>query len=209
MTSQNIQFLTVSEAQEITNKSQSTINRIVNKYKGSKHIKSDGNKHLISKNLLEKLFHDYPKTSNDYTGQNNNITNALLEAKNELIEILKTELGKKDQVITSQSNQISALTETSKELIETMKESIERIRESNIIIKSFQEQNKLSERAQTITTEEVKSTKHTNTPLIMDLHSQGMSYSKIAEQLNKQGLKNQYGNEYTRDAIKTTVNRNK
>jgi transposase len=187
MTSQNIQFLTVLEAQEMTGKSQSTINRIINKYKGSKHIKSDGNKHLISKKLLEELFTDYSKTSH-YTNQNDNITSLILEAKNETIEILK-------QTVNNQANQINEL--------------IQRNRESNIIIKSLQEQIKLPEKAQTITTVDIKSARHTNTPLIMNLYSQGMTYSKIAEQLNNQGLKNQYGKEYTRDAIKTTVNRNK
>jgi hypothetical protein len=186
MTSQNIQFLTVSEAQEMTGKSQSTINRIINKYKGSKHIKSDGNKHLVSSKLLSELVKNYSMTSH-LTSQSDSMT-SLLEAKNETIEILK-------QTVNNQANQINEL--------------IQRNRESNIIIKSLQEQIKLPEKAQTITTVDIKSARHTNTPLIMNLYSQGMTYSKIAEQLNNQGLKNQYGKEYTRDAIKTTVNRNK
>jgi transposase len=201
MNSSNIQFLTVSEVQEKTGKSQSTINRIISKYKGSKHVKSDGKKHLISSKLLSELFTNYSfashltsKTSK-MTSQMNSKIDGLLEAKNETIEILKNELGKKDQVINNQSGQINEL--------------IQRNRESNIIIKSLQEQLKLPEMAQTITSVNTKTERHTNTPLIMDLYAQGVKYSEIAERLNARGLKNQYGKQYTREAIKTTVNRNK
>jgi hypothetical protein len=220
MISSNIQFLTVPEAQEQTGKSQSTIIRIINEYKGSKHVKKEGKKYLVSSQILSELFTNYSPTIHMNSNSNNDDTkhtesklftnysptihlNSLIESKNEtIIEILRNELEQKNQIINNQANQISALTES-------VRESFERIRESNIIIKSFQEQIKLPQQAQTITTIDIKSAKHTNTPLIMDLHSQGMPYSKIAEQLNKRGLKNQYGKEYTRDAIKTTVNRNK
>jgi hypothetical protein len=194
MNIQNIKFLTVEEAQKKTGKSQSTLTRIVNKYKGSNHIIKEGKKYLISSQILSELF----TTIHSKTIQNSNLNsnlNSSLEAKNETIEIMK-------QVINNQANQIS-------ELIENSNKLSERIRESHIIIKSLQEQIKLPEKAQTLTVVDIKSTRHTNTPLIMNLYSQGMTYSKIAEQLNNQGLKNQYGKDYTRDAIKTTVNRNK
>lgn len=194
MNNSTIQFLTVSEAQQKTGKSQSTITRTINEYKDSKYVKKDGKRYLISTEILSKLFTEYIQTSQK-TSQNDNITTLILEAKNELIEILKSELGKKDLVISNQSNQISEL--------------IERSRETNILMKSLQEQIKPLEITQKATTVNIKAERHTNTPLIMSLHAQGLKYSEIAEHLNQQGFRNQYGKEYTGDAIKTTVNRNK
>ena len=55
----------------------------------------------------------------------------------------------------------------------------------------------------------MKTERQTNTPLIMKLYADGLKYSEIAERLNSRGLMNQYGKQYTKDAIKTTVNRNK
>jgi hypothetical protein len=205
MNNSNIQFLTVSEVHEKTGKSQSSIMRIINEYKGTVHVKREGKKYLISSHILSQLFTNYSPTihlNSSETTDNTKDTdpqlftnysptiqmNSLIEAKNETIEILKN-------VISSQADQINEL--------------IQRNRESNIIIKSLQEQIKLPEKAQPMTTISVKPEKHTNTPLIMDLHAQGLKYSDIAEQLNARGLKNQYGKKYTREAIKTTVNRNK
>lgn len=190
MNNSTIQFLTVSEAQQKTGKSQSTIIRIINEYKGSKHVKKDGKKYLISTEILSQLFTNYSPTIHLDSQMN-----SLLKAKDETIEILKHELNQKDLVISNQSNQISEL--------------IERSRETNILMKSLQEQIKPLEIAQKATTVNVKTERHTNTPLIMSLHAQGLKYSEIAEQLNQQGLRNQYGKIYTGDAIKTTVNRNK
>jgi beta-phosphoglucomutase-like phosphatase (HAD superfamily) len=190
MNNSTIQFLTVSEAQQKTGKSQSTIIRTINEYKGSKHVKKDGKKYLISTEILSQLFTNYSPTIHLDSQMN-----SLLKAKDETIEILKHELNQKDLVISNQSNQISEL--------------IERSRETNILMKSLQEQIKPLEIAQKVTTVNVKAERHTNTPLIMSLHAQGLKYSEIAEHLNQQGLRNQYGKKYTGDAIKTTVNRNK
>ncbi len=194
MNSSNIQYLTVTEAQEKTGKSQSTIIRIINKYKGSEYVKRDGKRFLISSQIVSELFTNYSPTIQMNSHLNSEM-NSLLIAKNETIEILKNELGKKDQVINNQAGQISEL--------------IQRNRESNIIIKSFQEQIKLPEIAQTITTAHAKIERQTNTPLIMNLYAKGMKYREIAEELNARGLKNQYGEKYKKEAIKTTVNRNK
>lgn len=198
MNSSNIQFLSVSDAQKTTGKSQSTINRIVNKYKGSKYVKKDGKKYLVSSEIITELFTKNSDTIQMNSHLDSNM-NSLLYAKNETIEILRNELGKKDQVINNQAGQISEL--------------IQRNRESNIIIKSLQEQIKLPELAQIIeqpiSTVHVNTERHTNTPLIMELHAKGLKYREIAEQLNRKGLRNQFGKKYNKEAIKTTVNRNK
>ncbi len=189
MTSQMDSYLTILQAAERTGKSQSAITRLVKQYKGSKHVKKDGKKYLISIEVLPQLISNY---SFDYSA--NSQMNSLIEAKNETISLLKNQLEKKDYTI---------------EML------IERNREANIIIKSLQEQTRLPERAESIIhdvkpeQEKVKKSKPTNTPLIMQLYSEGLNYKEIAEELNKRKKTNQFGKKYNDNAIKTTVSRNK
>lgn len=184
-------YLSIQEASERTGKSQSTITRLVKHYKGTKHVKKDGKKYLISVEVLPEIVTNY---SNDYSKTRQ--MNSLIEAKNETISLLKNQLDKKDKVIG---------------------DLIERNREANIIIKSLQEQISIPEQTQTYQYQDQnyepvkqnKASKTSNTPIIMDLRSKGMTYNQIAEQLNKMGKTNQYGKPYNANAIKTTVNRNK
>ncbi len=183
-------YLSIQDAVEKTGKSQSTITRLVKRYTGTKHVKKDGKKYLISVEVLPEITTNY---SNDYSETIQ--MNSLIEAKNETISLLKNQLDKKDKIIG---------------------DLIERNREANIIIKSLQEQISIPEQTETYNqyqgyepAKQNKTSKTSNTPIIMDLRSKGMTYNEIAEQLNKMGKTNQYGQPYNANAIKTTVNRNK
>lgn len=187
-------YISILEAAEKTGRSQSTITRVARQYRGTKHVKKDGKRYLVSEEIITQLFSNY---SNDYS-ETNQMT-SLIKAKNETINLLKNQLEKKDLIIGN---------------------LIERNREANIIIKSLQEQIRLPEKSKSKDgngiiqdikpdMEKKKPKPKSNTPLIMDLYNKGMSYKEIAEQLNKQGKTNQYGKQYNVNAIKTTVNRNK
>jgi len=189
-------FLSIQEAVKLTGKSQSTITRLARKYKGSEHVKMEGKKTLININEIPELVNDYSTTSQK-TSQMTNETNSLIEAKNETIELLKTQLEVKDKTIES---------------------LIERNREANILIRNLQEQISLPEatiinepKENDITVQEVqkKPKKASNTPEIMRLYRQGLSYQEIADIINKKGARNQYGKKYKASAIKTTIHRNK
>jgi hypothetical protein len=84
-------YLTVKEAIDASNKSQTTIHRLCQKYENTKFVKKEGNKYLIDK---EFLMEKYPEGSLDdefdnisELGNNEGLIRSLTE-KNELITSL-------------------------------------------------------------------------------------------------------------------------
>jgi len=92
-------YITVKQAVELTNKSQSTINNYCNKFKNTDKIKIVSNKYLINRiDLLQ--FYSIPEpdilTDNNNTNNVNNTTNN----DTNFIEFLQTELSEKNKQIT-------------------------------------------------------------------------------------------------------------
>lgn len=79
-------YLTVKEAIDASNKSQTTIHRLCQKYENTKYVKKEGNKYLIDKDFL---FEKYPIGSED-----------IMEADTILDENLIVSLTEKNKQIT-------------------------------------------------------------------------------------------------------------
>lgn len=101
-------YLTVKEAIDISNKSQTTIHRLCQKYENTKYIKKEGNKYLIDK---EFLVEKYPNSS-----LNNENYEKIDNFENEE-SIFKT-LTEKNELITSLTIKNQELEKKTKELEE-------------------------------------------------------------------------------------------
>jgi len=106
-------YLTVKEAIEESNKSQTTIHRLCQKYENTKHVKKEGNKYLIDRAFLQEK---YPSELNTSTVAEN-ISNNLSDDG-----LLKT--------LTEKNNQITDLTVKLKKLEEETIENNQELAET-------------------------------------------------------------------------------
>lgn len=181
-------MINLKEAANLTGKGLTTITRLARKYQNTKHVKKEGGQYYISKEWLTKF---YPVVNHDDNVVNQGNESRTLDAKNETISVLKSELEQKNR-------QINELTE--------------RIRESNIIIQnlqsrlqipeSFTESNEIYE-----SHPEPQEPKKDHKTVIIDLHKKSYTHREIMNHLNKNGYRNQYGNLFTISAIKTAISR--
>lgn len=206
MESNDVRFVGVVEAMTVTGKSQSTMQRLIRKYKGSEYIKYKGKKPYVSVVLLSS---EYGVTSvdsvgkvvvdnQDEIGENRDSHDchsysALLDAKDEMISLLKTELEQKNK-------QLSDLTETVKGQMLLNKELQSKIAalpektQFNIQDTQFHQD--------VISDGEIEHKIDQNINFIKDMSLSGASPKEIAWQLNDFKLLNLNGEVYTEFLIK-------
>ncbi|MFO7830168.1 MAG: hypothetical protein R6V23_16215 [Bacteroidales bacterium] len=185
------QFITLPKAAQLTGKSLPTITRLARKYQNTKHVKKEGKKYLVSSQLINQ---NYSVTNqNDYlTNQNNQEKETgTLEAKNETISLLKSELEQKNR-------QINDLTE--------------RIRENNIIIQNLQNRLQIPEsfsETNEVTESHPESSgqKKDYKSVIIELYKQNYTHREIANHLNQNGYLNTLGRPFTVNSIDKIISR--
>jgi predicted RNase H-like nuclease (RuvC/YqgF family) len=173
-------MINLKEAVNLTGKGLTTITRLARKYQNTKHVKKEGGQYYISKEWLTKI---YPPVNHNNNVVNQGNESRTLEAKNETISILKSQLEQKDR-------QINELTE--------------RIRENNIIIQNLQSRLQIPE-SFAESNEVQPDPKENYKTIISDLHNQKYTSRQIAEYLNRQGYLNTLGNPFTKEAVKKII----
>ena len=185
------QMINLKEAASLTGKGLTTITRLARKYSNTKYVKKEGGQYLISKDWLTQFYPVVNQDNQTANQVNQDKETGILEAKNETISFLKSELEQKNR-------QINELTE--------------RIRESNIVIQSLQsrlqlpeshpESNEVTEPEQTY-----QEQKKDHKKAIIDLYRQGYSHKQIADYLNERGYLNTLGKPFTKNSITKIVSR--
>jgi len=168
-------MINLKEAAKLSGKGLTTITRLARKYQDSKHVKKQAGQYLISKELVNQI---YPPVNHVANQNNQENETGLLDAKNETISLLKSELEQKNR-------QINELTE--------------RIRENNIIIQNLQSRLQLPESFTESNEGHEQPQEHK--AIIIDLHRQGYSHRQIANYLNEHGYLNTKGDPFTKNSI--------
>lgn len=160
------EFISISEAVELTGKSQSTITRLLRRHQGSEHVRKEGKAYVVNKDWLltqpdysltnHVTSHDYkqqspriepetakeevkpqPVTSHDYSHKREV---ELLEA---MLEIMEEQVKKKDQEVKAKEEQIKGERERNDRQAQAHERQIlqflERIKEANYTIASMKQ----------------------------------------------------------------------
>ncbi len=185
------QMISLKEAASLTGKGLTTITRLARKYQNTKHVKKEGGQYLISKELVNQFYPMVNQNGEVVNQDNQDKEPGILEAKNETISFLKSELEQKNR-------QINELTE--------------RIRENNIILQNLQNRLQLPEsftESNEITEShpEPQEQKKDHKSIIIDMHRQGKIHREIATYLNEHGYLNTLGKPFTKNAVEKIISR--
>lgn len=172
--------ISIQEAAAKTGKSIATITRLAREHKNTKHVKIQGKKYLISTTLISQYY--------SITNQNDET----IRAKDETIEVLKSQLKTKDEQISQLHNTIGSLTE--------------RLRESNILVKNTQGILPAPIAPQDSPPVHIQQTNQVHSEIIR-LSQAGVPYAEIARKLNSLGYLNRFGRAFTKNAVQKKIER--
>lgn len=100
-------YLTVKEAIDASNKSQTTIHRLCQKYENTKYVKKEGNKYLIDKDFL---FEKYPIGSEDImepdTNLDDNLIVSLTEKNKQITELTIKNKELEDKIFSLEEDKL-------------------------------------------------------------------------------------------------------
>jgi len=186
-------MINLKEAAKLSGKGLTTITRLARKYQDSKHVKKQAGQYLISKELVNQI---YPPVNHVANQNNQENETGLLDAKNETIAFLKSELEQKNR-------QINELTE--------------RIRENNIIIQnlqtrlqipeSFTEHQEINQEPQPDHPHPHHTTEKHKQVIIELIQQGGYTHRQVADYLNQHGYTNSRGSKFTKNAIEKILSR--
>lgn len=206
----NSQFVEIKEAVKLTGKSLSTITRLAIKYKDSKYVKIEGKKYLIAKELLSNEYSLFTQ-KNMNSEKKQSVLSEIIKAKDETIQILKSQLEVSKIQLEAKDKQINDLTETGKAQIYLIRDLQERLKLPEH--KSEPEQKKqhidITPPPEPERTQTDKTQIEANRTIILKLHNKGYSKKDIVRELRKQGIKNTLGHEYNTDTIRKVLKRAK